>query len=206
MKQVLTSTLLLAALAPCAFADETGTPETSAHHVSGLIGGAFTFGGDKLAEYRVEYYGGDDGNEDIKAGEQFYLYGGAYYRYTSAPNLAYGAQVNFGWFNNSISGDDGDVSLTRYPLELIPYVEFHKFRLGLGLTRHMNIKFEDDAVLDFSVDAKDANGTVILLEYLFAEHLALGLRIVDIDYEFEEAGYTATFDAGHTGIGAAYLF
>ena len=134
------------------------------------------------------------------------LYGGAYYRYRTSPTLAYGAQFNIGWFNNSISADNGDVSLTRYPMELIPYVEFHKVRLGLGFTQHTNIEFEDDAVDNFSVDAEDANGTVILVEYLFADHLALGLRVVDIDYKFEANGYSETFDAGHTGVSAAWLF
>lgn len=212
MKHALTSALLLATLAPCAFADNTAPATTApavtypANDFGGLIGGAFTFGGDKLAEYRVEYDDGDDSNEDIKAGEQFYLYGGVYFRHSESADLAYGAQVNVGWFYNAISADNGDVTLTRYPIELIPFIEFHNFRFGLGLTQHTSIEFEDDAVLDTSIDAKDATGTVILLEYVFQDHLALGLRIVDIDYEFSAGGYSETFDAGHVGIGAAWLF
>jgi len=207
MKNALTSALLLATLVPCAFADNVNTaPTTPTNHFSGLIGGAFTFGGDELAEYEVEYEGGDSSDENIRAGEQFYLYGGAYFRHSESADLAYGAQFNVGWFNNSISGDNGDVTLTRYPFELIPFIEFHKFRFGIGLTQHTSIEFEDDAVYEFTVEADDASGTVILVEYLFADHLALGLRMVDIDYEFSGDGASVTVDAGHTGISAAWLF
>ncbi|MFZ5601248.1 MAG: hypothetical protein ACOY7J_02250 [Pseudomonadota bacterium] len=136
MNKILTGALLLAAFGPCAFADNAAPLATPSNDFGALIGGAFTVGGDELAEYRVEYEDGDDGSENIRAGEQFYLFGGAYFRHTESAELAYGAQFNVGWFNNSISGDNGDVTLTRYPFELIPFIEFHQFRFGLGLTQH----------------------------------------------------------------------
>lgn len=206
MNKILTGALLLAAFGPCAFADNAAPLATPSNDFGALIGGAFTVGGDELAEYRVEYEDGDDGSENIRAGEQFYLFGGAYFRHTESAELAYGAQLNVGWFNNSISGDNGDVTLTRYPFELIPFIEFHQFRFGLGLTQHTSIEFDDDAVLETSVEADDATGSIILVEYLFGDHLAVGLRLVDIEYEFGEGRYSETFDAGHAGISLAYLF
>lgn len=208
MNKILTGALLLAAFGPCAFADDVAPLSTSTptNDFGALIGGAFTFGGDELAEYQVEYEDGDNSSENIRAGEQFYLFGGAYFRHTESAELAYGAQFNVGWFNNSISGDNGDVTLTRYPFELIPFIEFHKFRFGLGLTLHTSIEFEDDAVYEVAVEAEDASGTVFIIEYLFADHLAVGLRVVDIEYEFGEGRYSETFDAGHAGISASWLF
>lgn len=202
MKKVLVSALMLCGLGNAAWAEET----TSTSRVGGVLGGAWTVGGDSLVEYELEYDDGDREKDEIKAGEQFLLFGGLYYENVTAPDRAWGAQFNLGWFFNYISADNGDVSLTRFPLEVIPYARINKLRLGLGLTHHTSIELDDDALLNTSVEFEDATGLVVIAEYMVSDKVGLGLRYVDIDYDLDLGYYKETFDAGHVGFGVTVLF
>ena len=206
MKKMIAGAVVLAAVSNVALADPMMDAMAPQDQVGAILGAALTFGGDKMAEYNVSYYGGGSSNEDIAAGERFYLFGGVYFQHNDTPDLAYGAQVTVGWLFNDITAKNGSISLDRYPLELIPYLKFDHLRFGIGVTKHTNIKFKDDAVYHFTSTADDATGTVVLMEYMFDNHVSVGVRWVDIEYEFKDSYGSTTFDASHVGIGVNYLF
>lgn len=202
MKSLGYAALLWCGLAGTALADDF-VPGT---RTSVVLGGAWTFGGDKLAEYEVEYSDGDSSREKIKAGENLHFFVGAYMENRESEARAYGAQLTLGWFFDSISGKNGEVTLDRFPIEVIPYVKLNKFRLGMGLTYHTNITLEDNAVLNDSVDFDNAAGLVVIAEYMVAQQVGIGLRYVNIDYDLDVPGVSRSFDASHVGLGATVLF
>lgn len=154
-------------------------------NVQGFVGGGLAFGGDTVAEYDVEYYGGDDGSEDVDAGEGLFIYGGARFNFPQS-NLS--LQLLGGYHSAMVWGEDADVSFSRLVLDLMPFLEFEKVRLGVGLTRHVAVEFEDDGVYDYSVDYDDATGFVIQAEWKINRMFALGVRHTKIDYEPSDKG------------------
>lgn len=176
-----------------------------------LIGGAITHGGDSVADY--DFYD-DDGKRvdsaDLKAGELIHVYAGLYYRHKQTDAFSYGAQINAGYFFDSITADNGDATLSRVPLEFIPYIEYNSLRIGLGVTQHTSIEFEDDVddgVIDGDIEFSDATGAVFLMEFIISPKITVGLRFVDIEYDIDYADIAfEPIDASHVGISVTGLF
>lgn len=157
-----------------------------------LLAGGFTLGGDNLVE--VEY---DDGSsEELNAGDLLDLKAGFL---IDLPNYPVTIQTTIGYHFDSITATNGDASFSRLPLDLLAFYNVNKHRIGAGLSYHLNpeLEFEFDNV-DVNIDADNAIGLVVEYGYQVADRVILGLRYVDIDYEFESA--SEEFDGSHVGI------
>src|SRR2546430_7827710 len=78
---------------------------------------------------------------------------------------------------DSINASNGDITWTRFPLEVLAFYRMPKFRLGGGLTYHMSPKLKaSGAAGNFNVKVDDAAGAVLQADYLVTRKLSVGGR------------------------------
>lgn len=176
-----------------------------------VLGMALTFGGDEISREEIDTIFSGTDSESIDAGELIYFYGGVH---VTRKNLQ--LQATLGYQADTINGSNGDTGFCRYPLEVIAFATFEKYRVGAGVSRHLNPEYERDVDGDpeLNADFKDATGFVIQADYLIGDlgngTAAVGLRYTDIEYEAEGANFDivpgAKFDGSNIGINFSYLF
>lgn len=146
------------------------------------------FGGDTLIE---------TSEGDIKAGGLVHIAGGLSFSEYGSDHLE--TQLTFGMKADSVSGSNGTASFYRWPVELLQFYKQGRFRLGGGLTYHMNPEVECDidhptAGCHYTVPFDDVLGYVLQTDFVmdFPEGAALreitmGARYTAIDYEYAGA-------------------
>ena len=190
----ITIPLILSTLIVPAFADSKKSTD-----VTGFLSGGLTFGGDTLGT--VVYDDGD--TENIKAGEFFFFSGGVL-----ATQDNFQLQGSIGYYSDEANADNGDVGFTRIPLEFLTFWKQEKFRLGGGLTYHVDPEFEIDLDGDPNngkVKFDDALGFVVQADYLFDNGFTLGVRYTAIDYEYSDID-AEDVDGSSTGVVLGYIF
>ena len=169
---------------------------------SGLAQLAFTFGGDEVDEVPIEeYYGNDVENEDIKAGELMLLSGGVKYTHQNVD-----LQLTIGYLGDGVAGDNGDADFTRWPIELLAFVNTGRVRLGAGATAHMNPRYDVDIdeLPDETIDFHNAIGFIVQVDYIIWRGLSAGVRFTGIEYEAE--GSSDKVDGDSVGVIASFAF
>ncbi len=202
--------LVLLSMPSAAIADDY-PPKKILEFVAGV---GLTVGGDKIADVDVETYDGDTRSAEVHAGNLFHLYGGVN---VLIPDSDFSVQTTIGWHSDGIfTTDDGSIEFTRYPLELIPFYSFNKFRVGFGLTYHLSPKLNgnSDAGLG-DREYEDALGTALAIEYRISSIFSLGLRYTNIEYELDkhdahwseiEIKKSEEIDGSNIGIYSTFLF
>mgnify|MGYP002700549419 CR=1 FL=1 len=206
--------LLIAATPSLALADLPTEAPAPQKKIDFLVGTGITFGGDDIADVRVIDYDDDESSQDVSAGALLHLYTGinAY-----IPNSDFSVQTTIGYHVDGIFASNGSVEFTRYPLELIPYYNFDRIRIGLGLSYHLNPEFsgDNDARLgDREYD--NALGLVASVEVKLGSSFALGLHYTDIDYDLSKIERVngdnfneekdSNVDGSNVGIYGTFLF
>jgi len=186
-KTIITSLLLAATMSSQA----QDSPSQDSHdNVDLLLTAGFAMGGDDLAD--IEYdYGSDD---KIEAGSGVILGIGAIF---AIPDTMLDAQFSVNYHGDNANADNGDVSMERTAIDALLFYHVGPHRIGAGITRHSNIKYEQDIdyVADVNVDFDDATGFVIEYNYIFNNFFALGVRRTEIEYDAK--GFDNTVDASH---------
>lgn len=164
--------------------------------VNWLLGGGLTFGGDKLAEVEVSN-GGNTDNVDIDAGELFYIAGGLIIPFS---DTGFSLQTTIGWHRDGVVASNGDASFERFPLELIPFYNYKRHRIGAGLTYNLSPELDLDDAGGSKVEFDDALGYVIEYDYVFGKSaldggLMLGARYAFIQYEVDSIDGTSVTNA-----------
>ena len=166
------------------------------------LGAGITTGGDKILDVDLIDEDGDSSSSDLYAGAFVHLYAGLNF---IIPNSDFSVQPTIGWFSDTVSAENGSVSFTRFPLEIIPYYNFDKIRIGFGLTYHQNPELDASDAGGYDIDFDDALGTVLSAEYKFSTGFAAGLRHTSIEYEASEnTNYTK--DGSNIGLYGTFLF
>jgi hypothetical protein len=179
LKRALASTAILlgsSTLCLSSYADDQND-NGSAYKIRGIASIGLTFGGDTFT--KVKFDNGD--NDNIKAGELAIFSAGAIYEQEN-----WQVQGTIGYYSDRASGDNGDVCFTRIPLEVLGFWKKDNFRLGAGITHHLNPEFEvdiDGSIANGTIDFDDATGFVIQGDYFFANQFGLGLRFTSVEYE-----------------------
>lgn len=209
LNRVIPVSLLLAlSCSHIALAQGDLRPEQRAYNHSGwnFVGSlGITFGGDELIEVEVEndYFGDED--EDVRAGESAAIALGAAYQFYNSPLQL---QATIGYHNDSILADNGDTDFTRKPLELLAFYAVDRHRIGVGVTHHLDPEFDVD--IDFlardRVNFDDATGFVLQYDFRVASFLALGARLVSIEYQPENRFRGPAVDGDHFGLMMTFLF
>ncbi|MGB5324502.1 MAG: hypothetical protein WBN40_03635 [Pseudomonadales bacterium] len=169
---------------------------------NGLFNAALTFGGERLATVDVDTrYDGFE-REDIRAGELFMFGGGLLY---IERNFQLQGTVNY--HVDGIFGDNGDASFTRWPFELLAFTTTPRWRIGGGVSYHVDPEIDID--IDFQarekVSFKNATGIVIQVDYRLSDNLNIGLRHTAIEYE-PDNNSNVEIDGDNTGIAFSVNF
>ncbi|MFW2374596.1 MAG: hypothetical protein ACN4GM_15830 [Gammaproteobacteria bacterium] len=135
-----------------------------------LVGAGLTIGGDELGGTSVD---------TVDAGELIRVYGGVQLPVGDSPLKV---QLTMGYHFDSVESEQGTGSFDRLEFELIPYYYLDKFRLGLGVTQHVSVAFDQPTGFpDYDFD--DATGIVFEVAHVLGRHERawLHLRLVDIE-------------------------
>jgi hypothetical protein len=171
--------LPLLVLGHTAFADmPVDAYEPSKTHLVTSLG--LMDGGDKLAT--VEYRHGDD--VDIRAGGLVLLGVGVNHEFGNNWEL----QATLNYLGAGANAKNGDVSFSRWPVEVLGFYRNGSHRFGGGLTYHVNPKFDVnlDNGPDDTINFDNALGVVVEYDYFFLRQLSLGVRGTLIDYKSSE--------------------
>jgi hypothetical protein len=203
----LAAALAIATLAPTLSHAQSAPPTT----VHGLLGGAVTFGGQKLAT--LQYSNGY--SVDVTTGGLVDLYGGIEVRPASGP---FAIQATVGYHFDMAGASNGDVTFSRVPFELIGMFDVApRFRIGGGVRYATNVSLSSSGAASGigAQDFDDAWGGILQGEWLITPRLGLTLRYVNESY-----GYSYTYvnpnsqlttghahvDGSHGGIGMNWYF
>lgn len=163
-----------------------------------VLGGGFTFGGDKLAT--VAFTNGQD--QDIRAGGLFAIHAGI----DVLLNDRFSVQATVGYHADSTSGTNGSLRFARYPIELLAYGHINpQVRVGGGV-RFVNSPDLSGSGVVNGVDVSFDNtvGGIIEGEYFFSPNFGLKLRGVSETYKVKNTGFKA--NGGHIGIYGNFYF
>ncbi|RZV58807.1 MAG: hypothetical protein EX270_02425 [Pseudomonadales bacterium] len=162
----------------------------------GVVNAALTFGGERLATVEVDTRFSGVESEDIRAGELMMFGGGLLY---TEGNFQLQGIMNY--HVDGIFGDNGDASFTRWPLELMAFTTTPRWRVGGGISYHIDPELEID--IDFQprqrVNFKNETGIVFQADYRLNDQVSIGLRHMAIEYEAEN-GSDAKIDGDNTGV------
>lgn len=114
-------------------------PATSPVSAKLLIEAGIEYGGDEIL--RVFFTNGDD--QVMRAGQGLLLGVGGQLKFSAVKNLLLRASIGFKY--NTTAADNANIMLTRLPVTVMPFWEIREtFRVGVGLTSHMNVRFKGD--------------------------------------------------------------
>ena len=121
-----------------------------------------------------------DGDKTIKANEGFFVGAGFAVR-NAAKTLETNITVN--WKYTGIHASNGDVNFTRFPVDALLFYTGQKFKVGAGITYHLNPKIDGSgAGSGYSADYEDALGAMAEVDYRLGS-AAIGLRYTSIKYK-----------------------
>ena len=185
MKRTTRSCLMaipLLILGHTAFADGAGEAGRSQTHLVTSLG--LMDGGDKLAT--VKYRHSDD--VDINAGGLVLLGVGVNQEFGNNWEL----QATLNYLGAGADARNGEVSFSRWPIEVLGFYHVGNHRFGGGLTYHVNPKFDVDFDYgpDETVNFDDALGAVLEYDYFFMPQLSLGVRGTVINYKSSDVDGT----------------
>ena len=191
-KVILASLLVFAALS-------SAEAQTGLRPARFVLGGGFTFGGDKLAT--VAFTNGQD--QDIRAGGLFAIHAGV----DMLINDQVSVQATVGYHTDGTSAaSNGSLRFSRFPVELLGYVHLNpQVRVGGGV-RFVNSPelSGSGAVGGLDVSFDNTVGGIIEGEYFFSPNFGLKLRGVSETYRVRSTGFKV--NGGHVGIYGNFYF
>jgi hypothetical protein len=133
MRKVLLLSFLILASLTQSFAQEA---EKKPQPVKFLVGGAFEFGGDKIAE--VSFTNGE--TQAVNAGQGVSVAVGGQLQFPQTEKLLLRATVGIKYVTTQ--ADNAHIRLTRIPLQFTAnWMATDKIRLGAGLVTHQAVRF-----------------------------------------------------------------
>lgn len=104
-----------------------------------LVDAGLEYGGDEFLE--VFFTNGED--QTMRAGQGGYLAIGGQFEFASIESLMIRTYIGIKY--NTTAADNANIRLTRLPFVFMPYWKINDdFRLGVGATKHLNVKFKGD--------------------------------------------------------------
>lgn len=178
--------------------------ESSSNSRFSLLGG-ITLGGEEIGylQYR-------DGSKDyVYSGDFAYFGAGLEY----SINQDFTLQLNAQYHWDEVTAVNAEISFSRYEFEIIPYYQLsERYRIGLGLGMHTNIKLSGD----FNVNAEFDNANAVIAsigrKMKYSDHW-LEFRVVNIEYLMTKYNDNRNFsnlalpvDGNHVGLSYHMLF
>lgn len=158
------------------------------------VNGVFKLGYDSGGDTLTTALFTDGHTANIKANEGFSIGGGVRMAY---PEKHLDTEITIAWKQESINATNGDIDFTRYPLELLVFYNLNTWRVGGGLTHHLNPKVSSSGAGTAFIGSgnyDNATGFVLQVDFLSGKQMAIGLRYTSIDYKPEGGGTSAKGD------------
>ena len=158
-----------------------------------------SFGGDTIQKVPyVDDTGNPSGHSNINAGEKLYISGGLVFKTLPTVVDWLETQVTIGYWADTASDrteNRSDLKWRRTPVEALQFVKFKRFRIGGGVTWHLNPELKGSgSVSQVNVEADDETGFVVETDYFFYKKAYVSIKYTDIEYEI--AG--KAFDGSNT--------
>lgn len=156
-----------------------------------LLTGAFEFGGDAIAT--VAFTNGDE--QKVNAGQGVSVGAGVEFTAPKIEQLRLRATVGIKYVTTA--ADNAHIRLTRIPLIVSAnYVIQEKWRIGMGLAMHSNIKFNADGLGD-NFTLKNSSGPVFEVAYKW-----IGISYTSMKYkdQFGESYNANAFGVTLSGV------
>lgn len=142
-----------------------------------------------------------DGDKTIKANEGFFVGAGFAVR-NAAKTLETNVTIN--WKYTGIHASNGDVNFTRFPVDVLLFYTGQTFKVGAGVTYHLNPKIHGSgAGSGYSADYDDALGGMAEVDYRLGS-AAIGVRYTSINYKV--TGTSSSIKANGVGIVLSSVF
>lgn len=173
-----------------------------AQTVRPVVGAALSGGGKTLVTVQMD--NGD--TQRVSSGGLLHFYGGLEYRENAESRLT--IQATVGYHVDDTNADNGKVSFSRVPFELLAFWnQSHQWRFGGGLRKSGSAKLESSGAaasignFNMSTDL----GAVAQAEYFFGDQASTYVRVVSERYKNGSLkGDSVSGD--HIAIGMAYRF
>ena len=148
----------------------------------------YDFGGDTLVT-------ANGSTKSIKANEGFFMGVGASI-FNDARNVE--GELSISYKFQTIDANNANLQFTRFPFDALLFYRQYRYRVGGGLTYHLNPKVQGSgAAAGSNVNYEDALGAILQGDYLFGTKTAAGLRYTMLQYK-------ATSGAGGTARGDGF--
>ncbi len=158
-----------------------------------LLGGGFTFGGDKLAT--VSYT--DGSTDSINAGGMIEIHAGFDYRMNDDISILGTAGYHF---DITKPASNGKLTFSRFPLEMMAYLHTSDdFRIGGGTRIVLRPKLEGEGVASgLSRSFNNTFGLVVEGEYMVVP--ALGIKVRYVREKYNANGLSGSINGSHIGV------
>jgi len=185
------------------FAKEPNYPEASYDHKFHFVASiGIKNGGDSLQQV-VEVSTGEV-IEKLRVGGFFH--GNVGVIFPLGENSDFSLQLTGGYIYDEISSNisvNDKASFSRTTAELIPFYNFGRQRIGLGVTAHFGPEFKQNASIgNANIQFDDALGGFVQYDIMYDQSISAGIRL---DYiEYETVGFV--LEAPSIGIHVTYQF
>jgi Outer membrane protein beta-barrel domain len=191
---------LASALALSAQAQSTPPAPASSSGLRGIVGIGLTFGGDQLGEtINTISSNGDTDSAKIKAGSLVDFRGGFEYQIQGQPMAI---ELSIGYHFDTVDAENGDVTFSRMPLELIGHYAINEYwRVGGGLRKSLSPKLKASGLgTDYASNTKYSAsvGVLIEAEYFMTPQFSFKGRYVSESFKPEGGGKKVS--GNHGGI------
>ncbi|VAW98186.1 hypothetical protein MNBD_GAMMA22-1202 [hydrothermal vent metagenome] len=171
---------------------------SNAHAVKWIGEGGVHFGGDNLAT--ATFTNGD--TKDINAGALLSVGIGPQIDITENSNV----RVLFNYKTDSISAQNGNLSFTRFPIDVMYFYTTEQWLFGGGITYHLNPELMGDGLASGINGSYDnALGFLAEVDFRLGEFFYIGGKLTFIDYEPQQAN-AKTVDGNSVGIVMGFIF
>ena len=157
---------------------------SNAHAVKWVGEAGLHAGGDKLDDVTL-ISGNSVTTTTITGGGLFSLGIGPQIDITSNTNI----RALFQYKSDSVSGQNGSIGFTRFPIDVMYFHQTEQWNFGGGLTYHLNPKLSGSGVKSgTNADYDNAFGFVAEVDYRLGEFFYLGGKYTSISYKPQESG------------------
>lgn len=170
--------------------------------IRGLVGLGVTFGGDQIGK-TVEYRNAP--STSLHAGGTVDLRGGFEYQLQGQPVAL---ELSIGYHFDKANAENGDVSFTRFPLELVAhYALDDTWRVGVGARKSLSAEVSASGVGTYYAQDAKYTGSVsplVEVEYFVSPQFSFKGRYVSERFKPEGGGQK--LDGSHGGIYGVFYF
>lgn len=165
----------------------------SAAEISPLLRASVDFGGDELAT--VIFTDGEQ--ETTRAGDGLHFAAGVGLKHSPS----WYSQASIGYKMGGTVSQNGELTLTSIPLELMSFHQTPRWRAGFGVSYVSHLEMDSSGVLEgLNVSFENATGFIAEWQWLFSpnDRYYLGIRANVIEHKIDHSD--ATINGNNLGI------